>query len=436
MAFIKRGSVYCSSCNHVVRPKPGKTEISCQLCGHPNMYIRLKWEGKEYRLYEDRQGNTHHYSDAVDDLVEINKQIKAKSFDIAEWLPETCGDKLFSKQIAVWLERKEKETRDGKLAPSTLGNYQTYSRRYYLESRHLRNVDVREIRLKHLQRFYDDLPGSPKYRKNILDALHTFFRFMVRWGEITEVPVWPEIEEVIEHERFALTYEEQQEVLRNIPTEHRDIIEFMMETGLRPGEACALMLVDIDPKRGRALVRRTYSEGQLRNKVKQKKEYWIVLSDRAMELVRANMGNRAAVDAVGEKTDRSKRTVGPVRGEKHDTKDHMTLITTPVPPSPFVFTNPETKGGYKYKFIYRIWKQYSGTDLDLYEGTRHSFCTQIVEEGASEMQAQSLMRHADGRSTKRYFHPTDERMKSLVNRRGKVVELRKERSDSDDKPAK
>ena len=181
-------------------------------------------------------------------------------------------------------------------------------------------------------------------------------------------------------------------------------------------------------------MRRTYSEGQLRDKVKQKKEYWIVLSDRAMELVKANMGNRAVVDVLSGQGDRLKRVLGPVHGEKRDAKGQATLIATSVPPFPFVFTNPETKGGYKYKFIYRIWKQYSGTDLDLYEGTRHSFCTQIVAEGASEMQAQSLMRHADGRSTKRYFHPTDERMKSLVNRRGRVIELRKERSD--DKPTK
>ena len=55
----------------------------------------------------------------------------------------------------------------------------------------LEALDVRLIRLKHLQPFYEGLPGSVKYRKNILDCLKVFFNWLVRWGEIEKVPVWP-----------------------------------------------------------------------------------------------------------------------------------------------------------------------------------------------------------------------------------------------------
>jgi integrase len=181
---------------------------------------------------------------------------------------------------------------------------------------------------------------------------------------------------------------EQAEVLLRIPEEHRDIIEFMMETGLRPGEACALMAIDIDHLRKRALIRRTYSEARLRNKTKQKKEQWIPLSDRASELVKANEND-----------------------------------------SGFVFRNPATAEGYKYKFVLRVWNTFSGTSLDLYEGTRHSFCTQIIEDGTSKNIAQRLMRHTDGRSTDRYFHPTDDKARDIVNRRGgrKIIEIKERR---------
>jgi len=264
-----------------------------------------------------------------------------------------------------------------------LGNYQTYAKRYFLAS-NLCGAGVREIKLKHLQKFYENLPVSTKYRKNVMDALYTLFRWLKRWGEISEVPTWPELDEVIEKQGFALTREEQDQALSNLPPEHLDIIEFMMETGLRRSKACALMLVDVDPGRKRALIRRTYSEAQLRNKTKQKREYWLTLSDRAWELVEKNI----QVDF------------------------------------PFVFRNPITKRGYRYKFVYRVWKTYSGFQLDLYEA-RHSFCTQIVEDGASSMHAQYLMRHADQRSTKRYLHPTDDKTRELLNRRGlrKVISI-------------
>ena len=77
-----------------------------------------------------------------------------------------------------------------------------------------------------------------------MDALHAFFRWLKRWGEIAEVPVWPEIEPPIEPQRFSLPSEEQAAALARIPEEHRDIIEFLVETGVRPVEACALMVVD------------------------------------------------------------------------------------------------------------------------------------------------------------------------------------------------
>jgi integrase len=219
-----------------------------------------------------------------------------------------------------------------------------------------------------------------------MDALHTFFRWLKRWGEVDQVPTWPEIEEVIEKERFALVYEDQQAALKNIPAEHRDIFEFMMETGLRPGEVCAIQWHDIDFKSRRALIRRTYSESTLRETTKQKKEQWIPLSKRACEIIDVQEKDAAS----------------------------------------FIFVNPDTRRGYRYKVLNRLWNRHSGTDVDLYEGTRHSFCTQMVEQ-LDLASAQKAMRHTDQRSTKRYDHSGDAKIREAMNNRSKVIDLEERR---------
>jgi integrase len=345
------------------------------------MYVRFMWQKELFKLYKDRSDRPHSYATALHDLATINQQIQEKAFDPKDWLPAAIQEKRFENAMDSWIARKEKEAQDGKLAPSTLGNYQTYRKKYYVTSEHLAGVDVRDVRLKHLQLFYDGLPGSAKYRKNVMDGLYTFFRWLKRWGDIKEVPTWPEVETPIQHEPFTLVEEAQIDVLSMIPIEHRDIFEFLMETGLRPSEACALMAKDIDPQTRKALIRRTYSEAELREKTKQKKERWVVLTDRTWELVTKNAGR-----------------------------------------SEFVFTNPDTKRGYRYKFLYRLWTE-TGTKVGFYAGTRHSLGTQLGNAGVPIQDIQKILGHADLRSTQRYVHPSDERTRELLSRRGKIISI-------------
>ena len=86
---------------------------------------------------------------------------------------------------------------------------------------------------------------------------------------------------------------------------------------------------------------------------------------------------------------------------------------------PFVFTNPATGRGYRYKFLYRIWTGRAGVTATLYEATRHSYCTQLSESdmGLSPRHLQELMGHSDVRSTMRYIHPSEERLRAALNQR-------------------
>jgi hypothetical protein len=83
-----------------------------------------------------------------------------------------------------------------------------------------------------------------------------------------------------------------------------------------------------------------------------------------------------------------------------------------------------------------LWLQ-SGVLFD-----RHSFCTQLVEDGVPLPTIKNLARHADIRTTQKYVHPTDESARTAVNYRGrgkgagKVVDLKsktKAKRDPEDK---
>jgi len=77
----------------------------------------------------------------------------------------------------------------------------------------------------------------------------------------------------------------------------------------------------------------------------------------------------------------------------------------------------------KPKTLQNIWRRYSGLKISLYEATRHSFCTQLVEMGINTLQAKELMRHSDVRSTEKYFHASVKKLGDIAEQRGKVVFL-------------
>ncbi len=378
---MTRGTIACQKCMKKVIPsgRGDKKAIVCQHCGYPFMALRLSWEGRERKFFHDKAGKPFTYAEALNALGDINKEIRERTFDPSEWEKAAIMGRKFEAAWQTFFEKKQKAEAKGDLSPATLSVIRGFRRNHFafFEGR-----DVRDIRLKHLEAFYEDLPEhlSPKTKKNMMDVLKSFFRYLERRGEIDSMPVWPEVAGVIQKEGFALQVDEQQEVLQRIPAEHRGIVEFLMETGLRPGEGCALMPTDINYRTRYALIRRTWTRDRLRERNKEKKQKWKPLSDRACELLEANMGR-----------------------------------------SGFCFTNPVTNRGYRPAFVRRLWRKYAGVDMRLYDGTRHSWFSQMVEAGATAEELQKAGGHADAKTLQRYFHPSQSRQHELVNRRGKVI---------------
>lgn len=377
-----KGYICCASCGRkVVMPLGSKKEqVSCPACHHPTMCIRLA----DDRFYLSPNNLPYTYATALDALLEMNQQMKAKEFDRAKWQKRAIEERIFEGCVKRWLADRKRDMENGIISQSYYGNLKTYVKVHFLAVFNtkdedgkdkvvtLRDKDVTRMKMGDLQDFYNELPGSPKQRKNIIDELKRIFGWLLLRQEITavQVPLWGNLKmaPVVEKEADSCTYEEQMKDLARMPEQYRDVIEFLMETGLRPAEGCALMKTDILPVTREATILHNYSEGKLTERPKQKKVYTITLSARAWELVKKNIGN----------------------------------------PTPFVFWNAKYKRGFKYKVLYRVWDKYSVSGVSLYGATRHSLPEQMFAQGADPKMVQNQMRHASLKTTMKYSHPSRE----------------------------
>jgi integrase len=376
---MKAGSILCQKCKRTRRKR------SCPHCGYDSVCIRISWEGKSYTYYKGKDGKSLSFKDGLALKIEINKRIQDRVFDPRDYLKEVIDERRFHNAFEKWLEEKEKEEQDNRLSPETLRCYKAYYRNYFSS---FESLDVREFRLKHLQNFLNGLPNrlSSKYKKNMMNCLHAFFTWLKRWGDIREIPVFPEVRVSDSKIMRPITYEQQIEAIERIPQEHRGIFLFMRETGIRISEACALMVGDVDFANRRALIQRNWSGAKLQETTKGRNKEYIPLSELAIEVARVNAGER-----IGKS---------------------------------FLFINCETRREYRPEFLRRLWKAYSGVEATLKESMRHSTLSDWANHGASAFQIKELARHSDIRVSDNYVKNAKQGLYEVVNRKN-VLELKR-----------
>ena len=200
------------------------------------------------------------------------------------------------------------------------------------------------------------------------------------------IPDFPKITGDDADPQKAIDFKTQISGIKNIPQEHRDVIEFGCEQFLRPGETCALKIKDIDFDNRVVIIRRTWSGSTLKENTKSKKWKTKPITDCAYEIALRNAHNRF--------------------------------------PEEFLFINPSTKRCYRQKVLNNLWKTYSGTDTVHYEGSRHSSITQLAEAGYDITSIRELAGHTDIRTTQRYIHRSLGKLREIANnRKGKLYPL-------------
>jgi integrase len=372
----------CPSCR--LHYKRQKNNFVCPKCnGRPLQYrVSIFFKGDMIRRSTTFDGKPLRTpAEAYALKRQADNEIEGHRFDPDKWKSKTKLDFAFSRLIDAWYKDKVEEMAKGDLAPSYVPKLWTYIQRYYRPF--FGDKDVREI--LSLKAFQKQLPGtlSPKYRKNIADALIGFFRTLKEDRKIDEVPVSKPIE-VPEHEPTVLSAETQQAILEQILPQHRPIFVFLFAQGVRPSEARALKWKDIEGDT--VTIRRTWSESVLRE------------------------------------TTKTKRI-------RHNLLFDVTLKALPAKrfPEDFVFLHGvEKRRPYSSDLLNKIFnaavRELGLPTISLYEATKHSFGTQQVNDGVPLELLQKWFGHTKAEMTERYaklkvvdaFRAIQERKKAVV----------------------
>lgn len=225
---------------------------------------------------------------------------------------------------------------------------------------------------------------SGKTIQNVLGAFRAFLIWLRDEGRIQQVPVFPRVK-VVEYEPTILSPTEQQRVLDHIPEDQRGIF-LCMCLGVRPSEARALKVSD----------------------------YFFYGDQAYLRISKAMKGRtRSGSHMGGTKT--GKVRVIPIDKrlqewiEKHRQGGFW--------PGDFLFVNPRGIGIWTSSAIDRVWQRAArkaGVRCSAYEGTKHSFATNLLREGHDLKRIKEFLGHSDIRSTERYARLSGHDLVDLV----------------------
>jgi len=346
--------------------------------------VSIFWKGERIFRGTTLEGKTlRTFADAHALLKQAEKEKDSRKFDPTKWKSKVKLQFAFSHLIDSWYQDKEDEMKKGTLAPSYVPKLRTYIEHYYKPF--FGDEDVREIRT--LKPFQRQLPGrlSPKYRKNVVDALKGFFNTLKEDFIIDAIPTSKTIE-VPEHEPIVLSQETQRAILDLIPAEHKPIFTFLFNQGVRPSEARALKWKDIQGDT--VTIRRTWSGETLREQTKTGRIRYNLLFDETLKAL-------------------------PQRRFPED----------------FVYTHGKgVRRHYSHNYLSKIFNtacQKLGLSVELYEATKHSFGTQRVNDGVPLELLQQWFGHTSAAMTKRYAKlKVVDAFRAIQDREKKVVELK------------
>lgn len=340
----------------------------------PNrFYIDIFHTGQRIRLFSDKHGQAiDTYQRASNLLNHINYEIQNHSFDPTRYVKQDLEKFYVSTLLDKFLTFKIDS-----IAPSYKKDYRRYvqiAKDYFggTDARELRKIDIINYK-EHISKNFN---FGEKTIKNILDNFKTFLNYLKSDLEILDVvPSFPVIN-VPQPKITWLTKELQQKVFDTVPDIHKPIFAFLMLHGCRPGEARALKCKDIDLDHGVITISSTFS-GRVfmeRRKGRNSKDSTIPLHPELLPYI----------------TDRIKNNL----------------------PDAYVFVNPKNGKHYYENSLRRIWdnireKVGLSQSIRLYDATRHSIASQLVNSGVPIFNVSKLLGHSSIKMAEKYYAHTD-----------------------------
>jgi integrase len=263
---------------------------------------------------------------------------------LAEYLPASAKPNLVTTRIAKWLEVKASEVEAGTLSPGYLREL----RRHAKPGGHFSFFDrlsICEIDYALLEDWLAWLAKrklGPATQRGVLLEFRSFLGWLWRRGNLPAVPPMPTVR-VPEYLPKTLTLKTQNRILAAIPEEKRGPFLAMAHLGIRPGEARALRVADLEA-----------DEDGL----------WVMVK-------RAAKG-AAASAPVRETKNRSPKRL-PVRGELAEWVDrHVDPAGRLV--AALLFPNPATGAMWGHEPLRRTWERAckaTRVQISMYQGPAH-----------------------------------------------------------------
>lgn len=244
--------------------------------------------------------------------------------------------------------------------------------------------DIRTFVHSKLQIYYNELPFTVRGKYHRLSTLKNLLHFAQKDGLIASIPPFPALPQGLSDDIRYLTYEQQQKVLEAIPERHRGVFEFAMEYGLRIGEVCALQWDCVTDTE--ITIRRTMSNGELRNATKTGKSRVFGLTARGAEII-AQFKHLKVEGCI----------------------------------SPYVFVTTRNKP-YSWKILTLAWRKAckaAGISINLYNGIRHSLGGQLMDAGVELEMVRDILGHTNSDMTRRYAKRSVPVMTKILEFRGK-----------------
>jgi integrase len=344
--------------------------------------VYLDWQGKRYkRTRYDDNTMLFHPQLAQTLCAVINQDIKekGKAFDPRAHFGYGRYELQFKTYAEKWLAEAS-ET--GRYAPSVKRDVERY---IWLAIEHFKTADLRGFKQAHIKDFLKGLPPKkngeplgPKTKKTILGHLHTLLSDAAADYEgVVSCPHFPEIG-IPDKEAPWIEEDWQDKILLEIPEWDRPIFVLMKTWGVRPGEARALKWDCIHMGRKLITIKRTFSG--------------------------------AGCNHLQEWTKTKRIRLLPITDELAAMFERLRKRQ---PITPFVFVNEH---GRPYTAdVSRIWneaRKRAGCpeEVTLYQGTKHSFVTQNIEELPL---VQEAVGHMDQRTTRIYKGRNVEKLRHL-----------------------
>lgn len=334
------------------------------------LFVDLFYSGKRIKIYSDKQGQPlDTYQRASNLLIHINYEIKNYSFDPSKYIKNEL-----EKFYVTTLLDKFLISKIDKLAPS----YKKDFKRYVENAKNYFTVtDVRELRKLNIINYKEHLEKnfsiSEKTIRNNLDVFKTFLRYLKNDLEILDiVPAFPQVE-TVQPKTNWLSPEVQRRVFEIIPENDKPIIAFLMLSGCRPGEARALKCKDVNLDLGIVTISATFSMNVYREKRKGRnsKSVTIPIHPELLAYIKNRVQNNL--------------------------------------PNAYIFVNSRTGNYYSENKLRKLWDKIReivglSKEIRLYDATRHSFASQLVNQGVSLINVSRLLGHSSIKMTERYAH--------------------------------